>query len=359
MATNQFTGLTMPVFSAFGWAGEENALNFALAQLELFIQGLYHSLPRESQTQFPYYGLDRENQSVYVATTEDVVGGPYVAFFARPMSLEMALIISDKQALVKAYRSAEKQINTFHTLLTELGSNWTLRLQQMEFDEETDATTHYQDLFKNDIAELDIESATNHIARAAFLNGEGHWVVPLQVSRRIASEKASAMGVSILTNMGEEVTALVPLTKFLTGRTKKTRKRGTSPPKPRPQPEAVPDTPTGNLVANAAKLEQFTYVSELKPLHIRRGFVNLTNRHWPFFALNARSETRPVTVAYGDKTDEESSVWRLVPNDQARIVLSPAVQEWLEENFEPYEHIQIVATKPDANKIHIALSMVG
>jgi hypothetical protein len=348
----------MPVFSAFGWAGEENALNFALSQLELFIQGLYHALPRETQAQFPFYGLDRENQSVYLATNEDIISGPYIAFFARPMSLEVVLTISDKQALVKAYRAAEKQINTFHTLLVELGSDWTLRLQQMEFDGETGATTHYQDLYKNGIVDLDIESAGNHIARAAFLNGESQWVVPLYVSYRTASEKASAMGVSILTRMGEYVTALVPLTKFMTGRARKGRKGGSTAPKPRPQPETVQETPPDNLVGNAAKLEQFTYVSELKPLHIRRGFINLTDRHWPFFALNARSETRSVTIVYGANKDDDSSVWRLVPNDQARIVLSPAAQDWLEENFEPYDHIQVLATKPDDKNIHITLSPI-
>ena len=33
-ATNQFNGLTMPVFTAFGWAGEETAIQFALSQLD-------------------------------------------------------------------------------------------------------------------------------------------------------------------------------------------------------------------------------------------------------------------------------------------------------------------------------------
>ena len=33
---NQFAGLTMPVFSAFGWSGEETAINFALDQLQMF-----------------------------------------------------------------------------------------------------------------------------------------------------------------------------------------------------------------------------------------------------------------------------------------------------------------------------------
>jgi hypothetical protein len=358
MSTNRFTGLAMPVFSAFGWAEEENALNFALSQLELFIQGLFHSLPRETQTIFPFYGLDRANQSVYLAASEDVVSGPYIAFFARPVSLEMSLMISDKQVLAKAYRAAETHTDTFYKLLVELGSDWNLRIQQMEYDEESGATTHYQDLFKNGIGELDVESASNHTARAAFLNGESQWVVPIYVSHRTNSEKASAMQISILAHMGEDVNALVPLTKFLTGRARKTRKRQKSPSKSVSQPDILREQTSIGPAVDTSKLEQFTYVSELKPLHIRRGFINLTNQHWPFFALNARSETRPVTIAYGDKKDNDSSVWRLVPNDQARVVLSPAVQEWLEVTFEPYDHVRVLATKPDSKNVHITLSSV-
>jgi hypothetical protein len=107
--------------------------------------------------------------------------------------------------------------------------------------------------------------------------------------------------------------------------------------------------------SEAADLERFTFVSELKPLHIRRGFINLTSNHWPFFALTARTEVREVTVKYEDKINKKSAVWRLVPNDQARIVLAPQVQEWLDENFGSEERIQVTAIKLGDKDIEITL----
>ena len=101
---------------------------------------------------------------------------------------------------------------------------------------------------------------------------------------------------------------------------------------------------------------KFTYVSELKPLHIRRGFINLTENHWPFFSLNARTETRPVIVKYDDKTDKDCAVWRLVPNDQARLMLSTPVHMWLEETFDAEDRIMVAAVKKEENQIHITLS---
>jgi hypothetical protein len=103
---------------------------------------------------------------------------------------------------------------------------------------------------------------------------------------------------------------------------------------------------------------QFTYISELLSLHLRRGFINLTPRHWPFFSKTARTEIRPVTLLYGDKKDEKSTVWRLVPNDQARIVLSATAHGWLEEHFEPGDSIQVRAVKKNDDDITITLGGV-
>ena len=47
----------MPVFSAFGWAGEENALKYALSQLQLFIESLYLRLPADARDDLPAFGL--------------------------------------------------------------------------------------------------------------------------------------------------------------------------------------------------------------------------------------------------------------------------------------------------------------
>ena len=110
----------MPVFTAFGWAGEETALSFALSQLELFIEALYFNLPRDSQALFPFYGLHRESQSVYLAAEEDPTSGPYIAFFARPASWEQSLIINEKATLNKAYAAASARPATFYDYLINL-----------------------------------------------------------------------------------------------------------------------------------------------------------------------------------------------------------------------------------------------
>lgn len=350
MSSNQFNGLTMPVFTAFGWAGEEAAVNYALSQMEQFVEGLYYSLPREAQDQFVIHGIDRASKSAYLSTTPDPEEGLIVVFNARPMSLETSLVLSDKAALAKAYTSAEAQPDTIYSLLEELGSGWKLRIQQMEIDEDSGTTALYQDLYKDGIDELDQETLTTIISRAAYLNGESKWVVPLYISYFENSEKVSAMGTRIISVSVEKVDTLVPLIEFLTGKAKKkkARKKKTTKPRPVPKPEPVKQM-TGDE-------EQFTYVSELKALHLRRGFINLTPEHWPFFALNVRTETRPVTLHYGGQKDEKSSVWRLVQNDQARIALSPPVHHWLEENFEVHDFIQVTAVKKSQDEIHITLA---
>jgi len=57
MSSTRFNGLSMPVFSAFGWAGEEQALKYALSELESFINALYESLPKDTQALFSVHGL--------------------------------------------------------------------------------------------------------------------------------------------------------------------------------------------------------------------------------------------------------------------------------------------------------------
>jgi hypothetical protein len=65
-----------------------------------------------------------------------------------------------------------------------------------------------------------------------------------------------------------------------------------------------------------------------------------------------------VTIYYDGRYDKKSAVWRLVPDDQARIVLSPAVREWLEDHFEAEDKIQVTAHKLDEKDIQISLQMV-
>jgi hypothetical protein len=353
-SSNQFNGLQMPVFTAFGWAGEEKAIEFALSQLENFITNLYFYLHRDIQAQFPYHGLDKVSQSVYLSTHENPDEGLYIAFNARPMSLELSLGMTDKALLVKAYKSLEAAPATFYQLVTDLGESWNLHLQQMEYDEEKGAASSYQDVFKDSVMKLDPDSTAAILSRAAFLNSEPQWLIPFYLSERIDSEKASAMGPAILKVMSERISSLMPIVKMLTGKPRRskakakaaeTRKRAATP---------IEDT-TIRQPSESADLERFTYVSELKPLHIKKGFVNLTPNHWPFFAVNARTEVREVSVKYEEKINKKSAVWRLVPNDQARIVLAPQVQEWLEENFGSNDRIQITAIKLNDNDIQITL----
>lgn len=353
MANYQFDGLTMPVFTAFGWAEEETAITYALSQLEVFSDALYMQLPRDIQAQFPYHGMNKSNQNVYLATESDPEAGLYIVFNARPMSLELVMAISDKKALNNAYQMAEKQPEALLGLLASLGPDWDLRIQQMEFDAESGNATLYQDLFKDKATALDSDSILTIIARGSFLNSEEQWVVPISVSHRTNSEKVAAMRAAVLKKVTEDIQELMPLVFFLSGKTRSKTKPKSKKPKPKSKP-TIPDTQITSA-AKAASLEQFTYVSELQPLHIRRGFINLTSEHWPFFAVNARTETRAITVHYGNETDERCAVWRLVPHDQARIVLSSSVQYWLEENFDPGDHVLVRAIKPDEKRIVITL----
>ena len=157
------------------------------------------------------------------------------------------------------------------------------------------------------------------------------------------------MGKQVIPEMVEEMNRLIPLVRFLTGRARKPKKKA-----PSRKRLAVEDTPT-RQPADVANLERFVYVSVIRPLHIRRGFVNLTPEHWPFFAINNRTETRPVTLNYGSESDEKSSVWRLVQDNQVRVVLSPAANKWLENNFEANDLLQVTALKPDPKRIVIKL----
>ena len=346
--TENFVGLTMPVFTAFGWAGEETAIKYALSQLEIFIQELHAALPHSVKGKLPVFGLSQESQTIYLATEADIESGAQIVFNARPMSLEMQLVIKDKKALAKGLNLAEKNPLIYHRLVTELGQDWSLRVQQMQVNEETGETTHYQDLFKDSVTNLDEETAVAIMSKAAYLNGDPQWVTPIYLSCRFPSERIAAMGQLVVQVMSEQISAIMPVFDFLTGQTK-TRK---SKPKSRPKPQS--SGPVEVQIAMEPD-EGFVYIAELKRLHLRRGFINLTAEHWPLFAINSRTVTRQVTVYYNGIYDKESSVWRLVPNDQARIVLSLPVHLWLEEHFDEHDRIQVTARKLDGPEIQISL----
>ncbi len=345
----QFVGLTMPVFTAFGWAGEEQALNFALSQLEEFIASLHASLPRRVQNQLPFFGMNRESQIVYLSADQDPEKEVYVAFVARPLSLELQLAVTDEMAIGRALKAADNTPQRWRELLQSLEGEWTLHLKQMQVDEDSGERTSYQDLFKDTVDKLDAEMAESLSSRAAFLHGEPQWVIPISLSRRFPAEQVAAMGTDVVRVMSEQVRELTPLLEFMTGRvTKAAPKKARKEKAPRAQRREESMDPE----------RQFVYVTSLKPLHIRRGFVNLTPEHWEFFAQSARATTRDVTVKFNDRTDNNSSVWHLASSNMARIVLSDAARYWLQETFDPDDNIQITATKVDDEEIEVILEPV-
>lgn len=350
-ATTQFTGLTMPVFTAFGWAGEEAAIKYALTQLEVFIQEVHRALPRNLQERFPFYGLSREDQSVYLATNEAIEEDAFITFHARPMSLELQFVILNRSLLSRVYDQAEKDPALSHRLITELGREWSLRVQQMQVDEDSGEAAHYQDLFKESVAALDEATSAAVMSKAGYLNSDDRWLVPFFISRRFESERIAAMGTAVSQVIADQVALLTPVMDFLTG--KMVRK------KPKPKTKTRTAVSAEFVEEDSGDTdEMFTYVASLKPLHIRRGFVNLTSHHWPFFQLNSRTETRPVTVYYEGIYDKECAVWRLLPDDQARLVLSTPVHVWLEENFTAQDQVHITARKIGEDEIQITLRTV-
>lgn len=350
---NQFNGLTMPVFTAFGWAGEEQAQKYALAQLEAFITHLHASLPRRVQNVLPFYGLSAEMQGVYLAANQDPEKDLHIAFYARPMSLEIQLAITDKMAVGRALKPAAANPEQWRDMLQALGAAWTLHIKQMELDEETGERTSYQELYKDSVEKLDEETAESVSSRANFLNSEPQWVTPFFLSRRIPSEQVASMGQQVVGVMVDEIRELVPLLELMTGKAEKAAQKPAAKAKAKPKKEPTP-------VTEIDPENQFVYVTELKPLHIRRGFVNLTPEHWDFFAQSARATTREVTVLYGeDKKDDKSSVWRLASNDMARIVLSDRVRSWFRDSFDAGDRVQVTATKRKDEKIELLLELVA
>ena len=132
-----FTGLSMPVFTAFGWEGEDNALKYALSQLELFVAALYNRLPTAARAEFQSFGLSTEGQNAYLSTGATYADEATIAFNARPMSFEVLLGISNKTALSKGLAAVNKDIHSAHHALAQLDPAWTLRIQQMQVDEAT------------------------------------------------------------------------------------------------------------------------------------------------------------------------------------------------------------------------------
>ena len=348
----------MPVFMAFGWAGEETALKYALSQLELFAEVLHVGLPQAMQDELPFTGLSEESQSAYMAAAEEVDDDVRILINARPASLEIQVALTNKVALTKCLKQITKNPANFQQLVSRLEPEWTLRVQQVHINEETGDQGHYQDIFKDSQNALDKAKTVEVFEKAAYLNSEDQWVTPIYLSQRLPAEQASTMGREIVPVFVERLSLLAPVITMLRGRSARRAARAVAAKKPGKKPAAKKTVKKAPAKVKAPTSEEFTYVSELKSLHIRRGFINMTTQHWPFFAVNARTESRAVILISESMRDEDSSVWRLQPDNMARLVLSPRAQRWLEDNFVPDDSIQLTVTKNSPDEIQIVLDMV-
>jgi hypothetical protein len=170
------------------------------------------------------------------------------------------------------------------------------------------------------------------------------------------SEQISTMSATVIKHMNEVMVRVLPMARFLSNTSSrlapKTKEREVS-------LEEADETTTAKALRKAGKLEEFVFVSKVKTLHIRKGFINLTPEHWPFFAEGARSTTRDIIVNFGEDKNEEATVWRLVSSDQARIVLETEAQNWLADAISPDERVQITALKDENEDIAVTLKPVA
>jgi len=350
MQETNFSGLGMPVFTAFGWAGEETAIEYALSELEAFIHALHASLPRPIQNMFPVHGLNRDSRTVYLAASEDVESDIQIVFLARPMSMEMQFALQDEKLLNKAWPNASRDTVISHRLFTELGPDWLLRVQQLQVDEDSGEAANYGDLFMGSVGTLDMKTAISLFEKASYLNNDEKWIIPVYLSHDFKSEQIALMKTAVLDVIGKEISNLIPLITMLTGRSAKTGKAKAAPKrKKKTSTKAEAET-------EAADENSFTYTATLKPLHLRRGFINLTPEHWDFFTINSRTVTRDVTIYYDGIYDKASTAWKLSTNGQTRIVLSPAVCLWLNDNFEDGDKIEVMAHDMGEGEIQLTLS---
>lgn len=175
-STSPFLGLTMPVFTAFGWAGEETAVQFALEQMKEFVAAMHSNLPRDIQMALPHHGLDKESQGVYLAHALETESDVHVTYHARPMALRMGIHVSERNALNRAFTTVQKHPDAWLKALQGLGDAWEIRFQQMEFNPDTSEATHYKDLYRGPVSELTAEQSAELVDRMVYLNGEEKWL---------------------------------------------------------------------------------------------------------------------------------------------------------------------------------------
>ena len=353
----------MPVFTAFGWEGEANAIKFALTQLELFIKTIVSTMPTEVKMILPHWGINEEAQTVYLAANADPERGPYIAFYIRPMSFEMRLCITDKAAINRGLKAAEKSIPNWHKQIFQLGEDWSFHIQQNHVDEDSGEASFYQDVFKDSVVAFDPDTCEATTNRAAFLNSEAKWITPVALSFKIDSQQAAGMSSDLIGMVNLQLKNCLPVLtifarqqKKASGSTKTTRskKQGVTKRITNKSENEAPKS-ASKKAKEEPQIEQFSYVSLLKGLHLRKGFINLTSKHWPFFSQTARTETRQVTVCFDGREDKESAVWRLQPDNVARLVLGDESSRWLEDSFSSDTKIHVQAIRLEDNQIEMRL----
>lgn len=342
MSTTPFQGLTMPVFTAFGWLGQEAAVSFALEQLSLFSQNLHTNLSRSTQIIFPHFGLDKDTQGVYLARTNNITDDLYFTFFAKPMALRMGINLNNQDAVGKGLKAIQNDLTSWINGLHSLQGDWEIHAQQLEHNPETGVTMHYKDLFKDKPSALSARQSADLIERMIYLHDEPKWHTSLVISKKWPSQFIAGMGESVSSQLASELDSISPLLRLLAGGIKEAKVKA-----PAKKKRAVKkrSKATSASAVQENQIEQFTYNAILKPLHIRKGFINMTPAHWPFFSISSRTEVRDVVMRYEANVDKECAVWRMVPNDRARVMLSDKAQRWLADNFSPEDEVQISAIK--------------
>ena len=353
MSDEQFNGLPMPVFTAFGWAGEEAAIKFALSQLELFINGLHANISEKARFFLPFHGLNHDARIAWFAVNREPEVGPYVAFIARPTAFEMRISVTDPAAVNRGLRAAEKEPQRWFKMLQDLGAGWHLQIEQRLKEEDAVDYSRYGDIFKDSVTTLDFETCHKSTSRAAFLNSEDKWTVPIFVTRRMTSDQAAGMGRDLIKYMAVEVDKALEVVALFSRAAKGSKSTTT-----KTKSKGVTRRKTAGRPAKVVEAEvprTFSYTAELKGLHIRKGFINLTPAHWPFFAEGKRTETRPITINFAGKSDPSSSVWRLQPDDQARLVLGEPAHAWLATTFSANSKVTVNALRTPDNQIEVML----
>ncbi len=357
MSNEPFIGLPMPVFTAFGWAGEAQALTYALDQLEQFVQNLHSTMSPELQMLMPYRGLNRETQGAYLARSLETEKDLHIMFHARTTALRIGIHVIDREALQRVVEAIQTDHATWFAGLQALDAGWELRLQQMEYNPETDEAVNYKDLFKERVTELTETDSAERMNRMAYLNSEDKWLGTIELSKRMNSEFVAAMGAGVVDEIAQELENMLPILRLLVGGLKATKAKKAA--------KRKAATAKASAAAEAAaapvvdpNIESFTYVADLKALHLRKGFINLTEDHWPFFSINSRTTTRDVVVKYDGNVNNKSTVWHLTTSNKARLVVGDQVATWMEKNFTVDDQIQMKATKLPDKSIEIELVAV-